>query len=244
MVAAAVLLGGCKKNNNNKPVADSEAPIEITLQPTDSKVHNEPQTWHITNKRICVLFGYDFNEPEVYEPLKEILSEKYGLSENGGLIYPLVYPDDFKHGVKGYSSDLYSILNDDANDFSGLIILGAPEKTHTALARLQDKWEQMVPYPIIALYPQDDVLGMESACDVVIDQGQSSASELEESEQQISDADEVLLDTINYLIALGVPMIRDTSVQTHVMQMYKNKKIRRYVDSESGLQSINHFVFN
>lgn len=243
LAAIAILLTGCKKNKSNSQ-ENTEESIEITLQPTEAKVPAEPQPWHITNKRICVLFGYDFNTPEVYEPLKAKLSEKYGLADDGGLIFPLIYPDDFKHGVKGYSGDLYAILNDDTNDFAGLIILGAPEKTHTALARLQDKWEQKVPYPIISLYPQDDVLGMEAACDVVIDQGQSSDGNLEEAEHVIEDADIVLLDTINYIIALGVPMSRDISVQTHVLQMYKGKSFRRYVDSESGLQSINHFVFN
>lgn len=242
LAAITLLSTGCSKKHTQSQLPAEES-IEITLQPTDTKIPEIPQTWHITNKRICVIFGYDFNTPEIYEPLKAQLSQKFGLNEDGGLIYPLVYPEDFKHAPKGYSSDLYSILNDDENDFAGLIILGAPEKTHLALARLQDKWEQTVPYPIIALYPQDDVLGMEAACDVVIDQGQNSDGNLEESEQVISDADEVLIETINYLIALGVPMTRDTSVQTHVQQMYKNKNIRRYVDSESGLQSINHFVF-
>jgi len=243
LAVTALLFTGCSKNKTKTQVNPEEA-IEITIQESAEKVSQEPQTWHITNKRICVLFGYDFNSPEVYQPLENLLSEKFGLEQDGGLIYPLVYPDDFKHGVKGYSGDLFAILNDDDNDFAGLIILGAPEKTHLALARLQDKWDQNVPYPIIALYPQDDVLGLESACDVVIDEGQDSDTNLEDAEQVIADADEVLLETINYIIALGAPMTRNISVQTHVQQMYKNRSVRRYVDSESGLQSINHFVFN
>lgn len=239
---AALIFSACSKNKKEITQEDS---FELSLDKTSAKVSSAPQSWHITNKRICVVFGYDFNSPEVYQKLKALLEEKYGLDENGGLIYPLLYPDDFKHGSRGYSGDLFAILNDDTIDFSGLIILGAPEKTHTALARLQDKWEQQVPYPIIALYPQDDVLGLEAACDVVMDQGQiehDNNSEL--AEQEILNADEILIDTINYIIALGSPMSRDISVQTHVQQMYKNKSFRRYVDSQSGLQSINHFVFN
>ena len=239
---AALIFSACSKNKKEITQEDS---FELSLDKTSAKVSAAPQSWHITNKRICVVFGYDFNSPEVYQKLKALLEEKYGLDEDGGLIYPLLYPDDFKHGSRGYSGDLFAILNDDTIDFSGLIILGAPEKTHTALARLQDKWEQQVPYPIIALYPPDDVLGLEAACDVVMDQGQiehDNNSEL--AEQEILNADEILIDTINYIIALGSPMSRDISVQTHVQQMYKNKSFRRYVDSQSGLQSINHFVFN
>lgn len=243
LVTITVLFTGCSKNKS-KPQENLEDSIEITIQPTESKIQTLPKAWHITNKRICVLFGYDFNTPEVYEPLKAKLSEKFGLAEDGGLIFPLIYPDDFKHGAKGYSSDLYAILNDDDNDFSGLIILGAPEKTHFALARLQDKWEQKVPYPIIALYPQDDVEGLQSACDVVIDQGQGSDENLEEADRTVEDADVVLMETISYIDALGVPMTRDNSVQKHVLQMFKGKSIRRYVDPETGIPSINHFVFN
>lgn len=239
LTITAVIFAGCKKNKEQKIPGES---IELTLQSSDSEITSQPQKWHITNKRICVLFGYAFNTPEVYEPLKAMLSEKYGLDEDGGLIYPLVYPDDFKHGVKGYSGDLYAILNDDELDFEGLIILGAPEKTHTALARLQDKWEQEVPYPIIALFPQDEVLGLEAACDIVIDQGQSSDANLEEDEQEIQDADIIIENTVDYLLALGGPLARNISIQTHLQQMLKNRGFRRYVDPESGLQSINHFV--
>lgn len=230
--------------NQKKSEIITEDTVKINLESTDSKVADETQTWHITNKRICVIFGYDFNSEEICKPLLNILSEKYGLDEDGGLIYPLIYPESFKHGAKGYASDLYSILNDDEIDFSGLIILGAPEKTYQALARLQDKWNQKIPYPIIALFPQDDVLGMEAACDIIIDQEGVPTDVLEEQTQNIPEIDEILEETINYVIALESPLPKDISIQTHVQQMYKNRSFRRYIDPESGLQSINHFVFN
>ena len=42
-----------------------------------------------------MLFGYDFNNPEIKESLMALLKENFGLEEDGGLIYPLTYPEDF-----------------------------------------------------------------------------------------------------------------------------------------------------
>lgn len=236
-----ILFTSCSQKKKDILNEDS---INITLESSDLTISSSPQTWHITNKRICVIFGYNFNSEEVYNPLLKNLSQKYGLDENGGLILPLIYPESFKHGVKGYSSDLFSILNDDEIDFSGVIILGAPEKTHQALARLQEKWDEKIPYPIIALFPQDDVLGLEFACDIVIDQEGNFSDLEEEHSQNIPQVDKILEETVDYVIALKSSMPRDVSIQTHVQQMYKNRNVRRYLDPESGLQSINHFVLN
>lgn len=236
-----ILFSSCSQKKKNTLNEDS---INITLESSNSEFSSSPQTWHITNKRICVIFGYNFNSEEIYTPLLENLSKKYGLDENGGLILPLIYPESFKHGVKGYSSDLFSILNDDEIEFSGVIILGAPEKTHQALARLQDKWNEKIPYPIIALFPQDDILGLEFACDIVIDQEGNFSDLEEEHSQNIPQIDKILEETVDYVVALKSSLPRDISIQTHVQQMYKNRNVRRYLDPESGLQSINHFVLN
>ena len=206
-----------------------------------------PQTWHVTNKRICVLFGYDFNNPEVKESLLALLRDNFGLDEDGGLIYPLSYPDDFKHGVRGYASDFAAILQDDDLDLAGIVLLGAPENTHTALAKNQDKWEQNVPYPVIALFPQDDVLGIESTCDIVVDKGQTAGltGELapEESDGQIhQNAPEIIIETIKYIQMLDGAPSRTKELQTHMEQMLTNFQFHHYTDPESGLQSINHFV--
>ena len=73
LAAITLLSTGCSKKHNQNQLPAEES-IEITLQPTDTKIPEIPQTWHITTKRICVIFGYDFNTPEIYEPLKAQLS--------------------------------------------------------------------------------------------------------------------------------------------------------------------------
>ncbi len=244
LLAFSFIFSGCKKKQETY---DTNS-IDLTLSKAEeSKLSEQPQKWHVTNKRVCVLFGYDFNNPEIKEPLLTLLRNNFGLDEDGGLIYPLSYPDDFKHGVRGYASDFAAILQDDTLDLAGIVLLGAPENTHTALAKNQDKWEQNVPYPVIALFPQDDVLGIESTCDIVVDKGQTAGltGEVapEESDGQIhQNAPEIIVETIRYIQLLDGAPSRSRDLQKHMEQMLEGFQFHHYVDPESGLQSINHFV--
>lgn len=241
-----VSLFSCKKNDKTND-ADS---IDLTLKQAEEPVmQKSPQKWHVTNKRILVLFGYDFNNPEIKESLLAMMKENFGLDEDGGLIYPVSYPDDFKHGIRGYATDFATILQDDSLDLAGVVLLGAPENTHTALAKNQDKWEQEVPYPVIALFPQDDVLGIESTCDIVVDKGQTAGltGEIapEESDGQIhQNAPEIIIETIGYIQLLDGAPSRTQALQKHMEQMLEGYQFHHYTDPETGLRSINHFVLN
>ena len=237
---------GCKKTQKEE---DTNS-VDLTLNQADTPaIQSTPQKWHVTNKRIAVLFGYDFNNPDIKEELLSLLSENFGLDEDGGLIYPITYPDDFKHGVKGYASDFTAVLQSDDLDLAGVVLLGAPENTHIALARNQDKWELEVPYPVIALFPQDDVLGIESTCDIVVDKGQTAGltGEIapEESDGQIhAKAPEIIVETIKYIQLLDGAPERSKALQKHMEQMLEGYQFHHYTDPESGLMSINHFVLN
>ena len=246
LLILSLTFSGCKKM---QPVNDANS-VDLTLNKAEEpKLQQAPQKWHITNKRVCVLFGYDFNNEEVKSKLLALLRENFGLDEDGGLIYPITYPDDFKHGVRGYASDFAAILQSDDLDLSGVVLLGAPENTHTAHAKNQDKWEQQVPYPVIALFPQDDVLGIESTCDIVVDKGQTAGltGEIapEESDGQIhQNAPEIIDETIKYIQLLDGAPSRSKELQKHMTQMLEGFQFHHYIDPESGLQSINHFVLN
>ena len=41
---------------------------------------------------------------------------------------------------------------------------------------------------------------------------------------------------------LNGPFTKDSSVQAHVVQMLKGYKIQYFIDPETGLHAINHFV--
>ncbi len=246
VLALSLAVTGCKKKHKEYETNS----IDLTLsQAEEPAVQITPQKWHVTNKRVAVLFGYDFNNPEIKESLLTLLKDNFGLDEDGGLIYPITYPDDFKHGVRGYATDFTAVLQDDALDLAGVVLLGAPENTHVALARNQDKWEQEVPYPVIALFPQDDVLGMESTCDIVVDKGQTAGltGEIapEESDGQIhQNAPEIIVETIKYIQLLDGAPSRSRDLQKHMEQMLEGYQFHHYTDPESGLMSINHFVLN
>ena len=248
IIISAILLSGCKKE---KTQVVEENSIQLNIQPVKNEevLDSQNQAWHVTNKRVCVIFGYGFNSPESVEKFTELLGEHYGLENDGGLIFSLIYPDSFKHGAKAYATELAAALTGTDKDLAGIIILGAPENTHTAFAKLQDFWELNIPYPIYALFPQDDVLGLESTCDFVLDKEQPTdltgdIAPEETVSQIILEAPEVLTDCIDYMLEIEGPFVKDSTLPKHIQQMLKNKKIHHYVDPESGIQSINHFILN
>ena len=168
---------------------------------------------------------------------KDLLEKKFGLDSEDGLISTITYPDDFKHNGRTYVSELKAFLSDGTRDFCGVVILGAPENTHIALARLQDEWNMEIPFPIIALFPQDDILGLEATCDIVIDRMQSgelAEEEFTNDQLFISEkAPSILCKTIDYINILAAPLPRDTSIQQNVVQMYNGEKIAHYLDPET-----------
>lgn len=237
------LTGGCKEEEKIEPSDDT---INLEVYQTDENDFSGIQNWHITNKRIAVLFGYDFNTPEIVESYKEILGERYGLEEDGGMIVTITYPDDFRHNGKMYPTDLKNFLSDSNRDYCAAVILGAPENTHISLARLQDEWNMSVPFPIAALFPQDDVLGLEATCDLVIDRmqtGDMAEESFSNDELFITQkAPQILCQLLDYLIELGTSLPKNSSVQANAMQMFRGEKIAHYLDPETGLQSVNHFI--
>lgn len=244
LLAALCLVTGCSKKNT---ITIDENTIHLESKPSENlNLLDSPyQKWHITNKRIFVLFGYGFNDEESVEKYKSVLAENFGLDEDGGLVYPVVFPIDFKHNGRFYASDLTSLINDDSKELCGMILLGAPDNTHTALARVQDFWNMKVPYPVVALFSQDEILGMESTCDVVVDLAKSTEFGSEEDQvQEITEGPEIVKEAVAYLALMDSPMNKDRTLTKHVAQMFPDRKILHYIDPETGLQSINHFVLN
>lgn len=248
LLAAVVLMlsaAGCKKDNTI--ILDENT---ITLEPvfTENPVPavSNP-TWHLTNKRLFVLFGYGFNDEKNKSLILEKLGESFGMDEDGGLIYPVVYPDDFRHSGRYFVSDLTAMVNDSDKELAGVLILGAPDNTNLAIARIQDFWNLEEPFPIIALFPQDDTLGIEATCDIVIDVKSDISSDSSLKEEQdliVSDAPAIVEAAAKYMINLQGTLDKNKSLQKHVTQMFKNKTVHHYQDPETGLPSINHFIIN
>lgn len=237
----------CKKQAEPKNTAD---PFEIEVSEEKKSLKSSP-SWHPSEKKICVVFGYGYNEKNYVQSILDGLSSKYGLddgSEEGGLIFALVFPDDFP---SGRISRLPSLIGE--RELAGLIVIGAPENTNYAIAKLEDEYssqETMIPYPVYAFFPQDDVQGIEATANFVVDramEGSGSSDDDTNKEEvvqtQVQDMDKILDSAIEYMLLTGAPLPADADLMAHVSRIVgKNYKVSRYVDAESGLQSINHFV--
>ncbi len=125
LIAASFLLlsaASCKKAKAQVPEGEQ---IQINVQQSQDTqaLETQNQKWHVTNKRVCVIFGYDFNAPEAVEKFTALLGQRYGLESDGGLIYTLTYPDSFKHGSRGYASELTGLLSGTDRDLVGKLFV-------------------------------------------------------------------------------------------------------------------------
>lgn len=223
---------------------------------------SETIQWHPEDGYICIVFGYGFNSPEFHEDAIKKLQDKYGLEEEGGIIIPLIYPDN----LNGRISNIYDIIT--SHKMKGLILLGAPENTHRTLTKLRAEWElpadtaveetdgaesstaevqqdRKQPYPIFSFMPQDDILGQESNCDFVLEYERSSSIEEElsqETELLDKTVELILVRAVRYMDEHREPLEPDDKLHAHVQTIVGDHKIHRYTDSESGIQAINHFV--
>ncbi len=216
--------------------------IELNITEFDTSKETDKPLWkNEDHKTIGILFGYGFNEEKDYAPIKEELSKRFGLEEEGGLLWTVTYPDDFKYGR---IMNMYDMINE-KNNLSGIILLGAPERTHYMLASLQDYWNNSIPYPIFSFFPQDDILGEESTCDFVLEYERDISEEAGNAENAKAfdfDVTELLSSAIQYMDKLDTSISYDKELSLHVQNITGNKSIYRYTDSESGLPSINHFI--
>ena len=186
---------------------------------------------------MCVLFGYGFNGEEFLEPALSALEGRFGLSDDGGLVLPVVFPDD----LHGRISNLREVA--EKNNIRAMILLGAPEDTHLTLVRIIEGWEETHPFNIFSLFPQDDVLGEEFSCNFVLDFESASDIVLGDEHQKVDDeALYVLCQAVEYAALLPDVLKIDGELHLHVQAIVGDKKVLRYTDSETGIQSKNHFV--
>ena len=214
---------------------------------TDSQeLTKKTQLWHKSNDCVVILFGYGYNDKEFVTKTQEELFPKYGNYYENGRLLTIVFPDDFKHGTRTYSTNLANILND--KEVSALIILGAPEGTYKSIARLQDSYEGTLPFPVISFFSQDDVLGMEYSSDFLLDKTQKASMngiiELESDQEKVESISEILDKALFLADISEAPFAKNENLLEIVKMVAGNLHISRYTDPETGLISINHFVID
>lgn len=202
------------------------------------------QTWHKSNQTAVVVFGYGYNDEEFVNSMEEKLYADYGNYHDNGHLLCLVYPDDFKHGSKAYISDLANILSD--KEPSSIVILGAPEGTYKAIARLQDSYNGILPCPVISLFSQDEVVPMEDSADFVVDKAQKTEIDgmvaAESTADFVKEVPEYLERSLKLADISESPFAKDAKLFDIVKMITGSAKISRYSDPDTGLISINHFV--
>lgn len=196
--------------------------------------------WTNENGVVCIVFGYGFNEPAYYNPTVEKLSSIYGLNQDGGLLWPMVYPDDFKNGIRGLHKTL------EGTKVKGILFLGAPNETHLVLARYQDEFGGNTPFTVISLFPQDDILGQESTCSLILDYEQSTSPDEEETESSRiigAEAEQIFINSVKFLANSNGVLEIDPELKKVAQKIAGlEKNVRPYVDRGSSMQSLNHFI--
>lgn len=248
MTLSAFSIFGCKKE---KPAVTSSSLLSSAAAVTDipeklKKISPETKSY-LEGKNIVVILGYGYNSDESVAKITWSLNDNFGVEteEKRGLISLLVYPNDFMVAGKERISSLADKIED--KNLAGMIILGAPEGLHIALSKIQDKNENgRIPYPVFTLFSQDDVLGSESTSDFVLDYAHKTNTIEDEVTDFIPDFDasQILTNSISEMLGLREPLKADSNLLPFVQRLLeKNRIITRYVDGETGLQSINHFIF-
>ena len=245
---ASLSLFSCKKE---KPLAASSslsqnASSSVKTPAKLKKISPETKAY-LEGKNIVVVLGYGYNSEESIKTITQNLNENFGVEteENEGLISVFVYPADFIVAGKERISSLADRIED--KNLAGMIILGSPEGLHIALSKIQDKTEDgKISYPVFTFFSQDDVLGSESTSDFVLDYAHKTNTIDGEVTDFIPDFDaaKILTNAIAEMIELREPLKADNNLLPFVQKLLdKNRTIIRYVDGETGLQSINHFIF-
>ncbi len=247
-IAACVSISGCKKDK--KLTAENSIAQDEGISPKIKKNKAASKAF-LEGKTLAVLLGYGYNTPDSILGISQMLNQNYGVDteDNPGLISIYVYPDDFKVSGKARISSLANLIED--KKLCGLLILGAPEGTHIAISKLQDKNEDgKLPFPVFTVFPQDEVLGSESTADFVLDYAHKtdSAGGIENAEISTAipdfDINQFIEKSIQAMLETEKPIPQGENLQKLIQSLLGNKrKLTHYIDGETGLKSINHFVF-
>ncbi len=225
---------GCKEKKELK--ISSEDTIEIKPHET-SENYKKESLWTDEDGVVCVLLGYGFNDEETSSKCIQALKDKFGLAENGGLVLPIIYPNDLHNRIANFKEII------DKNNVRGIVLLGAPERTHYTLAKILEDRDENPLFAIFSLFPQDDILGQESTCDFVLDYAAASGVQFGDMQQKNDDESlDILLSAVEYIALLPPSTFKGSELRLHVQSIVGSKRVLRYIDSESGIQSRNHFV--
>ena len=219
------------------------SPDFINLQVAETSLQKETAELHYTNAtgEIIVVFAYDYNDPAFTVPMIAEIEKVYGTAENGGLVLPLIFPDDFN----GIISRLYDYAVKE--NIRGIIILGAPDYTYSAIIKIKSFWEDNEPVNIFSFFPKDSVTAQEATCDLILEYNYSSQEELDGIVTDLNkviweDAKTILLKAIKYMYNLPGKLPINSDLYYHIQNIAGKGNVHPFV-VDSVLNSCNHYVF-
>ncbi|MGI5070183.1 hypothetical protein HRO26_03450 [Treponema pectinovorum] len=250
IILALSFFNSCTKNKNiSSPIQKNEEYLSQTLKTgVKLKKLDEQTKSFLSEKTIAIILGHSYNDESTIENFLQLLNLNYGLkTKREGLIKVLIYPRDFIVAGKERISSLYNSLEDE--NLAGIITFGAPEGLCNALARLEDKNQidgRKRLYPVFAFFQQDDTLGSESTADFVLDYIPKTEDLDLENTAEIPNFDSatLLINAVDAMIELKGSLPQEKTLLQFVQKIVgKQKTIHRYNDYETGLKSVNHFIF-
>ena len=239
-------LSSCKDKAKEPSATPSVAsPDAMQLVVRSSEAESSPITrkdlWHKEEGYVAILFGYGFSDEGFYGKMLSKLSAEYGLEEEEGVVFPINYAET----LKSHINNLPNVLQN--KNIKGLILLGAPENTYRTLNQIrEDDWDQKFPYPIFSFFPQgDNMEGEEAICTFVVEHDRTAeddASEEGTSQKINEETEDLIMHAVRYILVSDFLIEPDLNIHQHGQAIAGAKKVRRYTDQETSMQSINHFV--
>lgn len=205
--------------------------------------------------RVAIVFGYGYEDDITRNEIILNLATEFGLAENGGLLIPLLFPTEYLTGKRIRTSFLRDVLKD--YNLDALILISSPERTHFSLADLQDSG---IAYPIYSIFPQDDVLGTESGSSFVLDYKKQfhatddeslteSYAQMEQDSNFSGDITKIIVPLIKRIQITSknntAPELSNSladNLEFEYKEILGDCEVTPFVDPESGLRSLNHFV--
>jgi hypothetical protein len=207
-----------------------EGSLEGLLVETAPAVYTSP---------VAILFGEGHNDASFVDASLAVMAAQYGLSKTQGLVHPLIFPGDFPNGR-------ISLLPDMLKDFPvrALVLVGAPEGTHRALARLQDAWQDaLTAYPVVSILPKDDTLGIESGSDLVLDYGTPPNGEVGGIEAEEERTLSLVMALLEFFSKSEIRERPPEELPTLILQSLGDFwTAKPWKDPATGIPAANHFV--
>lgn len=249
-IFAALALTSCGKKKQHtyseRAKRDTSNDYIITVeQDLEKDEGTQPAGLYDFSGQIIILFGEGYNDETYVKSLMSMIEEKFGPTEQGDLIVPIVYPTDLK------DEKITSATSFTERTTAGFIILGSPASTDLMTTKLMDEYYGKINYPVISLMPADtsmsNMLGQEASVTMLLEYGKKSISK----DTRLKYSQELVMNSLSLIIGMqqefGYKANFKIGGELIIPATYiagEDHKVKAHVDKVMNIPSINHFVID